>query len=472
MSSVWSSVSHSPSVRTAANAASMRPLSSLVYQSRAVAPLSEPDLHQLITSSQTRNRKEGVTGLLIYDEGRFLQWLEGPTEGLGRVWQSISQDRRHRGISVLGEQAVPVRSFGNSAMTLGKRRGDRADDGKRGELGLPAELIETLYQSPQTAPSMLATLAPHAADTALPHPRPTRALSKAGRMSLKALVSSVIVPQLLAKHARPALTGVAIDAHVAELAQLLLAAEPGAAFALIDVLRADGRSITQLCGSLFEPAARALGDLWSSDDCSEFEVTLGLGHLQLALRRISLETSSFDLPARPVSVPHAVLVAPSPHEPHLLGSVIASEMFWRAGWDVRCEFPDSDEALGQLVRDRWFDVLDLSLSGVFTREHRLPAMAASIRAAHAHSLNPALTVIVDGRVFHEQPLAFASVGADAGIASAWDIAPAAFADRMGDGHAGRATTREGSRFDESLQQEAGAAARQSARHAADDRVGR
>ncbi len=102
--------------------------------------------------------------------------------------------------------------------------------------------------------------------------------------------------------------------------------------------------------------------------------------------------------------------------------MIASEMFWRAGWDVHCEFPDTDEALGQLVHDRWFDVLDLSLSGAFAREHRLPAMAASIRAAHAHSLNPALTVIVDGRVFNEQPGAYADVGADAGMASAQDIA--------------------------------------------------
>jgi hypothetical protein len=96
-------------------------------------------------------------------------------------------------------------------------------------------------------------------------------------------------------------------------------------------------------------------------------------------------------------------------------------MFWRAGWDVSCEFPSTDAALGQLVRDRWYDVLDLSLSSAFTREHRLPAMAASIRAAHAQSLNPGLTVIVDGRVFHDRPRAFAEVGADASSASALDI---------------------------------------------------
>jgi hypothetical protein len=120
-----------------------------------------------------------------------------------------------------------------------------------------------------------------------------------------------------------------------------------------------------------------------------------------------------------------VLVAPSPREPHLLGSVIASEMFWRAGWDVSCEFPDSDAALSQVVHERWFDVLDLSLSPAFTREHSLPAMAASIRAAREGSLNPALVVTVDGRMFHDRPQACAEVGADAGSASALDVVSAA-----------------------------------------------
>jgi hypothetical protein len=48
-------------------------------------------------------------------------------------------------------------------------------------------------------------------------------------------------------------------------------------------------------------------------------------------------------------------------------------------------------------------------------------MAASIRAAHAHSRNPALAVIVDGRIFRERPQAYAEVGADASSNSALDV---------------------------------------------------
>jgi len=77
--------------------------------------------------------------------------------------------------------------------------------------------------------------------------------------------------------------------------------------------------------------------------------------------------------------------------------------------------------LSKLVHDRWFDVLDLSLSSVFTREHRLAEMAASIRAAQANSLNRALSVIVDGRVFQDRPWAYARVGADASSSSIMDV---------------------------------------------------
>ena len=422
MSAVWSPVSRSPSVRTAVNTASMGALSSLVYQSRATTPLSEADLQRLIASAQIRNSKEGVTGLLVYDEGRFLQWLEGPAESLDRVWKSIYQDSRHTEITLLGASTTPVRFFGSSPMVLGKRRDDGVGGAERiSELCLPPQLIETLYQSPQAARSLLATLAPHAANEAQ---RRVGKQRHADPMSLRALVDGVVIPELLARHARPVTLPPVIDPRAAELATLLLAVQPKAAFALIDTLRADGRSITQLCAGLFEPAARALGNLWRSDDCSEYEVTQALGHLQVALHRVSFETPSGDMAKLALSVPHTVLVAPTPHEPHLLGSVIASEIFWRAGWEVSCEFPESDAALNQLLQERWFDVLDLSLSGAFTREHRLPAMEASIRAAHAHSLNPALTVIVDGRVFFENAQAHELVGADSGAASAIDVAAA------------------------------------------------
>ena len=50
----------------------------LTYQSRAIARPAPGELEQLVAGARKRNRSLGVTGMLLYDNGRFLQTLEGP----------------------------------------------------------------------------------------------------------------------------------------------------------------------------------------------------------------------------------------------------------------------------------------------------------------------------------------------------------------------------------------------------------
>lgn len=279
----------------------------------------------------------------------------------------------------------------------------------------------SLSTQPGALPVAAAGPAGMAGATALHRPVRYSTVVNADRLMLLALIDRVVVPELVALHAALPPRVVAADPHAAELARLLVATQPKAALALIEERRAGGHSFATLCACLFEPAARALGALWQDDSCSEFDVALGLHHLQGALRRISQEYAAVRGQTQPWSTSRAVLVAASPHETHTLGSAITSELFWRAGWDVSCEYPRDDNSLSRLVRERWFDVLQLSLSGAFLREHRLPALAASIRAAHANSRNPALVVIVGGRIFHERPEAYVAVGAHAGSTTALDL---------------------------------------------------
>jgi len=288
--------------------------------------------------------------------------------------------------------------------------------GAQTAVDLPSELMDSLYRDP-VSPTVLAGLAARAAAT-----RHFNSLSDGGaNLSLDTLVHDVVVPRLAQRHSPSPAASPPIDSHAEELARLLVAVEPACASTLMDTLRADGRSLGTFFAGLIEPVARALGEMWQADDCTEAQVTVALSRLQIALRSAERDSPSVLLPLLASSMPPAVLVAPSPHEQHMLGSAMASALFARAGWDVSCEYPDSDAALSGLVHDRWFDVLNLSLSSVFTREHRLPQMAASIRSAHAHSRNPALVVIVDGRLFHERPWAYAKVGADASSCSVTEV---------------------------------------------------
>ncbi|NVN85869.1 MAG: photosynthesis regulator [Rhodopseudomonas sp.] len=234
-------------------------------------------------------------------------------------------------------------------------------------------------------------------------------------------IVSTVIPHLFVRHheaARASAPKQASAARAADLARLLIAPNIDDAFELIEESLARAATPISLFTGLFEPTARNLGDLWSEDSCSEFEVSIGLCHLQTAIRRIS-----FDHLSTPVtrSQQRSVLVVSQPGEPHSFCAALNSEILRHAGWKVTTEFLGSDEALQDLVAKASFDGLNLSLSPSLRREHWLPRMAETVRKVRQASRNPALVVVVSGRVFAEQSGACATVGADAATASAEQV---------------------------------------------------
>jgi hypothetical protein len=249
-------------------------------------------------------------------------------------------------------------------------------------------------------------------------PPPVAALHSSRDM-LETLIRAAVIPGLALRHVpdyvpdRPR----ALTPHprTEELARLLVARDPGAALMMIRGQVAPGRSILPLYAALFEPAARALGDLWRQDVCSELDVTIGLSRLQTAIRVLGAQPMDAGaVEAFPVTAGHpAVLVVPEPGELHVLGAALDTDTLNRAGWAPHSEFPATDKALQDLLHTTWYDALDLSLSAVFNREHWLPRVGETIQRARRASLNPSLLVVVGGRVFTEQSDAATTVGADA-----------------------------------------------------------
>ena len=245
----------------------------------------------------------------------------------------------------------------------------------------------------------------------------TQAVGPRTRSVLQRVIDSFVIPQLSLQHAGNLRRLPAVHAQTAELAHLLLQAEPDAAAQLVSQAFGPVGALDMLCASLLEPAARALGDLWQTDDCSEFEVTLGLARLQTLMRALSSAAGRSMLVSAPT-----VLVAPQPGEAHLLGAALDAELLWQAGWHVHAEFPNTDLALDSLLAGTWFDALDLSLSAAFGRDGWLPRMRATIQHARAASRNPALVVVVGGRVFGAAGDAGQQVGADGCHSSALQVA--------------------------------------------------
>ncbi|MDP3702122.1 MAG: BLUF domain-containing protein [Hylemonella sp.] len=86
-------------------------LSSLAYVSTAVHKLSNESLSNLIEKAASRNDSLGVTGLLLYSDGLFMQCLEGSKESLDMLMRSIRSDPRHFDLIVLWQDEISNREF-------------------------------------------------------------------------------------------------------------------------------------------------------------------------------------------------------------------------------------------------------------------------------------------------------------------------------------------------------------------------
>ena len=88
----------------------------LVYVSSANHWLSPAELQHLLERARERNVLEGITGVLLYSYGNFMQYLEGPAEGVARVYDSIRADPMHSGIIELLRGPIRAREFDDWAM--------------------------------------------------------------------------------------------------------------------------------------------------------------------------------------------------------------------------------------------------------------------------------------------------------------------------------------------------------------------
>ncbi|TPG46471.1 BLUF domain-containing protein [Roseomonas nepalensis] len=386
-------------------------VSTIVYRSRAVAPLSDQDLQRLMRTAQARNGREGITGVVLYDERQFFQWLEGPEEGVKRVMGSIQNDRRHTDLEVLTHYASPTRRFSGWDMKLAARGANPAL-WQSDVLEPPRAIIDDLRRRPASAPSLLAKLMPlpvAAGDSPLATSLAGKPLGNTTVSILKDVLLKTVIPLL--HHHEPAAADaedVPVNPRAAELAELLVASDQAASLSLIRELRGKDVEGRHLFAPLFEPAARALGDLWGDDFCSEVEVTLGLCRIQTAVRLLGADTRRSVVS----SVQPKVLIVPAPGELHQLVAVLDSEWLWSEGWSPQSEFPATDRALGDLLSASWIDVLDLSLSAAFRRKDSLVRLTETIKQARRASLNPALLVLVGGRTFVEVEGVGTAVGAD------------------------------------------------------------
>lgn len=87
------------------------PLYFLIYASVAVAPLSAPELDELLQQARRLNFLTGLTGCLIYQDGCFMQMLEGEQAAVQGLMEKLRHDPRHRDLHIVIEGPARRRIF-------------------------------------------------------------------------------------------------------------------------------------------------------------------------------------------------------------------------------------------------------------------------------------------------------------------------------------------------------------------------
>jgi hypothetical protein len=90
----------------------------LVYVSTAAKPMRDEDLEKILEVSRPHNKKLSITGLLLYKEENFMQFLEGPKEAVLELLGKIKEDPRHHSLIVLEQQVHSERQFASWSMSF------------------------------------------------------------------------------------------------------------------------------------------------------------------------------------------------------------------------------------------------------------------------------------------------------------------------------------------------------------------
>ena len=86
-------------------------MKSLIYFSHASRTMKDDELQSLLSHARSYNTSRGITGLLLYQAGYFLQALEGEDSAVLTLFEKIQRDTRHHTVTKLYDQDVSERSF-------------------------------------------------------------------------------------------------------------------------------------------------------------------------------------------------------------------------------------------------------------------------------------------------------------------------------------------------------------------------
>jgi hypothetical protein len=87
------------------------PIIRLVYSSAAAGGMTYSTLVEIMAHAHTRNVADGITGILCYGSGQFLQALEGERAAVTALYHRIAVDPRHDACQLIAVEEIAQRAF-------------------------------------------------------------------------------------------------------------------------------------------------------------------------------------------------------------------------------------------------------------------------------------------------------------------------------------------------------------------------
>ncbi len=88
----------------------------LLYVSRAVNPADTRSIEAILAQSRSHNMSSGITGILCYGGGVYLQAIEGGRSAVNQLYNTIVKDDRHQDVVMLHYEEIQERRFGGWTM--------------------------------------------------------------------------------------------------------------------------------------------------------------------------------------------------------------------------------------------------------------------------------------------------------------------------------------------------------------------
>jgi hypothetical protein len=97
-------------------------LSYLVYVSARKQNCTEEEIQKILMSCKTNNATIDITGVLLYSDTHFIQYLEGEYKQIIGLYDRIKLDARHKNAVLVSSSQINERSF--PSWQMGAKRFD------------------------------------------------------------------------------------------------------------------------------------------------------------------------------------------------------------------------------------------------------------------------------------------------------------------------------------------------------------